>query len=160
MTGLRQRSMLPNESCRSRISRRNFSRARRERSLLAPAGHAAVDELPIAGKKNVGTEPKALHHAGAEAFDQRVGRRNQAQRRIDTGRLLQIDRNRALAAVEQRKAAGVEERNVARVCIRDFAVDDEHAGAEVRENHSAEWPRADAGELDNADALQRTHANP
>ena len=41
--------------------------------LLAPAGHAAVDQLRIAPEHDIGAEAEALHHAGTEAFDQRVG---------------------------------------------------------------------------------------
>ena len=38
---------------------------RRVRAVLAPAGHAAVDELRVAGEHRVGAEAEALHHARA-----------------------------------------------------------------------------------------------
>ena len=44
-----------------------------ERTVLAPAGHAAVDEARVARVHGVGPEAEALHHAGPEALDQRVG---------------------------------------------------------------------------------------
>ena len=44
------------------------------RTVLAPAGHAPVDEALVAGQARVGPDPEALGHAGAEALDQPVGR--------------------------------------------------------------------------------------
>ena len=43
------------------------------RAVLAPAGHAAVDEPRVAGEADVGAEAEALGHAGPEALDERVG---------------------------------------------------------------------------------------
>ena len=55
----------------------------RERPVLAPAGHAAVHEPRVAGEADVGPEAEALGDAGPEALDQRVGRLDEPQHRLD-----------------------------------------------------------------------------
>ena len=44
-----------------------------ERTVLAPAGHAAVHELGIALAHDVGADAEPLGHAGSEAFEEHVG---------------------------------------------------------------------------------------
>ena len=50
-----------------------------ERALLAPAGHAAIDEARVARQDNVRAEPQSFHHARAKAFDQGIGVSKQVQ---------------------------------------------------------------------------------
>ncbi len=54
-------------------------RGLRERPGLAPSGHAPVDQTRVAFEAYVGPKAEALHHTGPEAFDQRVGLRDQLQ---------------------------------------------------------------------------------
>ena len=57
-----------------------------ERPVLAPAGHAAVDEARVAREADVGAEAEPLHHAGAETLDEHVGALDQAQGGLDAAR--------------------------------------------------------------------------
>ncbi len=50
-----------------------------ERAVLAPAGHARVDEPVVAGAARVGTDTESLGDAGPEPFEQHVGLLAQAQ---------------------------------------------------------------------------------
>ena len=54
-----------------------------QRAGLAVAGHAAVDELRVAGQAGIGPESEPLGHAGPEALDEAVGPVDQAQYRLD-----------------------------------------------------------------------------
>ena len=72
----------------------------RHRTVLAPAGHAAVDELRVAGEARVGAEAEPLGDAGPEALDQRVGLLDEREHRLDAVGLLQVDADRAPAAVQ------------------------------------------------------------
>src|SRR3546814_21109578 len=47
--------------------------ARRERAILPPPGHPAIDQRRIFGPEALGAEPEPLPHAGTEAFDDHVG---------------------------------------------------------------------------------------
>ena len=49
--------------------------------VLAPAGHPPVDELGVAGEALVGADAEPLHHARAEALDQRVGALDEVEQR-------------------------------------------------------------------------------
>ena len=44
-----------------------------ERTVLAPPGHARVDEPLVAGAARVGADAEALGDAGTEPFEQHVG---------------------------------------------------------------------------------------
>src|SRR5271170_5273737 len=50
-----------------------------ERTCLAPAGHAAIDKLRIALKRNIGSEAETLHHARSKALEEGVGRGDQVE---------------------------------------------------------------------------------
>ena len=128
------------------------ARGLRERAVLAPAGEAAEHQARIAGEAHVGTEAEALHHAGAEALDQPVALLDEPQHHLDRTRLLEVDRDRALAAArEVVLRLGIERQRAA------LAVHQHDLGAEVGEQHAAERPGADAGELEDADAGEWTH---
>lgn len=51
----------------------------RERAVLAPAGHPAVDEPRIAGVAVGGADAEPLGDSGAEALDEHVGPLDQVQ---------------------------------------------------------------------------------
>ena len=70
----------------------------RQRAILPPAGHPAIDELRIALGAIGRAEAEPFHHAGPVALDQRVGRLDQRQRRLDPLRALEIERHDSLAA--------------------------------------------------------------
>ena len=124
--------------------------------LLAPARHAAVDQLGVAGHADVGAQAEALHDAGTEALEDGVGAVDEAQRRLDAGRVLEVDRDRA-APPRQQVAGGV-----GGVAAADAVgpVDADDLRAHVGEHHAAERPRPDALQLHDADARQRSHGAP
>lgn len=110
-----------------------------QRSLLAPAGHPAVDELRIAGQAGVGAHAEAFRDAGAVALDEDVGAFDEVQ---DGGRAfggLEVDEHRALVAVGE--VAG---RIDAEDCGAAGAVDPHHVGAQVGQEHRGERAGADA----------------
>src|SRR3970040_1739326 len=72
--------------------------ARRERPILPPAGHAAVDEARVAGERRIRAEAEALHHAGPEALDEHIGARDELPAGCVRARRFQVERDRALAA--------------------------------------------------------------
>ena len=74
----------------------------RQRAFLAPAGHAAVDQLWIAREHDVGAEAEPLHHAGAKTFDQRIGAGEQVEHLRDRGLVLQIELDHLAAAAGDR----------------------------------------------------------
>ncbi len=111
-----------------------------KRAFLAPAGHAAVDELWIAREHDVGTEPEPLHHAGAKAFDQRVGIGEQVEHLRDRRLVLQIELDHLAAATGDRF----------HVLGRADAIERDDFSTHVGEHHAGERARADAGEFDNA----------
>src|ERR1700733_3268405 len=63
----------------------------RERTVLPPTGHAAIDQSRIALGAFRGSEPKTLHNAWPIALDQRVGRLYQRQRFLELFGTLQIE---------------------------------------------------------------------
>src|SRR5439155_18844279 len=72
----------------------------RKRSGLPPSGHAPVDEAWITLERRFRTKPEALHHAGAEAFDQRVGVLDQAEGRPEPRCRFEIELDQASPALD------------------------------------------------------------
>ena len=60
----------------------------RERALLAPSGHAAINQTRIVRLHHFRPEPQPFHDARAEAFDQRVGMAQQIQYLCDASLVL------------------------------------------------------------------------
>ena len=123
-----------------------------ERAFLAPAGHAAIDQLGIAREADVGPEAQPLGDAGAERLGHAVGLLDQAQHDLDAFLLLQVDRDRAAAAVvdgEFRLGQAVHD-------MRPGAVDADHVGAHVAQHHRAHRARADARQFDDRQSRKRT----
>ena len=123
-----------------------------ERAFLAPAGHAAVDELRIAREADVGTEAQTFRDAGAERLGHAVGLFDQAQHHLDAFLLLQVDRHRATAAIvdgEFRVGETIHD-------VRLRTVDADDVGAHVAQHHRAHRRRADTGQLDDRQSRKRT----
>ena len=115
-----------------------------------PAGHAPKDELRVSLQADVRSETEPLHDPGAEALDQPVRLFHQVEDGCNRFWALQVHRQRAPAAVQD-----VELRTPASVRP---PVDPHHFGPQVREHHGAEGPRSDAGDLENAVAVQWSHS--
>jgi hypothetical protein len=109
-----------------------------ERTFLAPAGHAAIDQPGIALQADVGPEPQPLGDAGAERLGQSVGLVDQAQHDLHAFLLLQIDRHRAAAPVVH----GVFRIGEAVHDMRLGAIDADHIGPHVAQHHRAHRARS------------------
>ncbi|MNI76919.1 hypothetical protein D3C73_1331780 [compost metagenome] len=71
------------------------------RAVLAPAGHASIDQAWVACLAFLRSEAKALHDTGTHALDQHVGALDQFQDRFATLRGFQVGHHRALATVQR-----------------------------------------------------------
>ena len=116
-----------------------------ERAFLAPAGHAAVDQLRVAREHDIGAEPEPLHHAGPETLDQRIGAGEQVEHLRDRRLVLQVELDDLAAASGDRLQA----------LLRADAVERDDLGAHVGQHHAGERAGTDAGEFDDADAGER-----
>ena len=123
----------------------------RERPVLTPAGHAAVDEARIALQAHVGTEPEALGDSGAKRLHERVGRLDHPEHARDAVGVLQVDGHRPPAARRDGVGSGAAPERLGAVDAHDLRP---HVGEEL----ARERPRADAAELDDLDTLERSHA--
>src|SRR5690606_22138752 len=123
----------------------------RHRPFLSPPGHAAVDQLRVAGEADVGAEAETLHDTGAEALDQAVGALDQVEDDGDAVLALQVDADAAPAAIQQVR------RGPLRTADALGAVDAQHLRAHVRQHHRAERTGADARDLDDPNAFEWTH---
>ena len=122
------------------------------RPLLAPAGHAAVDEAGVAGEAGVRPDPEPLGHAGPEWLDESVGALHEPEDEFHRIGVLEVDADRSAAPVEDVGRKGVEPPGAG----RPFEADDfrPHVG----QHHAGERAGADAGDLDDAVSLERSHA--
>ena len=122
----------------------------RVRAFLTPAGHAAVDELGVAGQAHIGPEAQALGDAGAKALEERIGLLDEAQHRLDAIGVLQVHADRATAAREHvlRRGRWIAAHDGLR------ALNADHVGAHVREEHPGERPGTDPRELDDRHPVQ------
>ena len=124
-----------------------------ERSALSPAGHAAVHQARISREAHLGPETQPLGDSRAEAFDQRIGAADQFERRLDGPRIFQIEGD-GLAVAQQQVGSQRRGDPEARGLL---AIDPQHRGAEIREQHRAHRPGADARELHHLDSGERSH---
>src|SRR5690606_37748441 len=114
------------------------------RTVLTPSGHAAVDELRVAGEALVGADAETLHHAGAEALGQRVGALDEIEQGGDPDGVLEIDGD-----VSATTLADVGVRTVGLPGPHGTgALDADHLGAEVGQQHCGERTGSDPGDLD------------
>ncbi|MCY1361398.1 hypothetical protein D9M69_480640 [compost metagenome] len=121
-----------------------------QRPLLAPAGHAAIDQPGIERQAHVRPQAQALHDAGAHAFDQRIAVLRQLQHGANALGTLQVDADGALAALVERAGPHID------FFARLFAaLHQHHIGAEVGEQHAAERPRPQASDFQHLQTGQR-----
>ncbi len=126
------------------------SRGLRHRTVLTPAGHAPVHEPRVPGEARVGPDTEPVGDPGPEPFEERVGFADQTKDGLDPVGMLEVDADGAAVAVQDRDPTGVE----APVDGLD-AVDPQHVGAHVGEEHRRERPRAAPDELDDLHPCQR-----
>ncbi len=114
----------------------------RQRPLLPPAGHPAVDQPRIAGETRLGADAETLGDAGPEALDQHVGPAGQAEDEPGGVRGLEVDQDGALVAVDDVRRGFQAGARSAR------PVHPDHVGAEVPQEHGGEGAGTDAAQLD------------
>jgi hypothetical protein len=122
-----------------------------ERPVLAPAGHPAVDQPRVAGQADVRAEAQPLHHPGAEALDEGVGAVGQREDGVPLGRVLEVRGHGVPAAAQQH--LGVRRGQPA------GAVDADHLGAQVGQQHAGEGRRRQPGELQHPHAREGSAAH-
>jgi len=123
--------------------------ALRQRPVLPPAGHAAINESGLAGQAGLRPEPEPFHDARPHAFDQRIATFDHAQHQFGSARRLEVDADRLFAAIEDRLPAQAQGSGLS------GSLDEDHLGAHIGEQHARERTGADAGDFENADAGQR-----
>src|SRR5439155_7854778 len=141
-----------------RLHERLVARALGGRAGPAEGRDRAVDQARIFGREALPAEAELLHGPGAEVLDEDVGAAGQPPDDLDALRRLEIHRDPALVAVVDEIARGLPvlvwgpgARLVADVRI--LHLDD--VGAHVAEERAAEGPGQDAGEIHDADAIER-----
>ena len=117
-------------------------------SVLAPTGHASIDQLLVARQALVRAETESLGDARSESLEQRVGRLDQFEDQFDPLWLLEIHRDGPPVPGQHvpRAPGGAA-----------YPVDPDYFGAHVREHHAAERSRPDAGEFDDAQPVKWSH---
>src|SRR5580658_3175605 len=100
-----------------------------ERPLLAPPGHAPVNEARIAGEKRPRAETEPFHHARSKAFNERVRLVDETQRRLDALLPLEVERERFSAAQQEVVARRFRHAEAARLP----AIDANHLRSEFRQ---------------------------
>jgi hypothetical protein len=136
-------------------------RRRRVGAGSAESGHGRRDEPRVRLAHRGERESEALEHAGREVLDDDVRARRETPDRLRAGGTRQVERDRLLVAIDAQVVRGHAAARVVRrppgarhVALgRVLHLDD--AGAEVGEEHRAERPREDAGEVQHEHARER-----
>ena len=110
----------------------------RPRPRLPPPGHAPIDQPRIPLQRHIRADTQALHHAWPESLQQPIRLLDQAQRRLDPLRLLQVNRDRPFASVGQVRMPPP--RTLGPVNSHDVRT-------KIGQQHPAERPRSDPREL-------------
>ena len=130
----------------------------RERAVLAPPGHARVDEPRVARPARVGPDAEPFGDAGPEAFEQHVGaaRTAAARRPAPSGCFRStpmLRRPRSITEIGDASPPAT----VRPVATSVAPVDAQHLGAEIGEQHPRELHRPDVRQLDDPDPGERPH---
>ena len=107
----------------------------------AVAGQGAVDQPRIGSAQHVVAEAQPFHRADAEVFDDDIGAVDDPPQRRVRRRVLQVERDAPLVAVHHheraRLAVDFGRREAPRVVAVGHALDLDHVGAHVGEQHAA-----------------------
>jgi hypothetical protein len=123
-----------------------------QRTLLAPAGHPAVDDLLVARPAVLGAEAEPFGDPRAEALDEDVALGDQVEHERDALGALEVDGERALAPVDHVHPGALTPLQA----TGHDPVDADHVGTEVGEQHRGERSGTEPCQLDHADTGERT----
>ena len=115
------------------------------------AGQRQVHQVRVGRNHGGGAQPQPFHHPGAEVLDHHVRGGDQLHGGVAAGRAFQVQLQGLLAAVEYR-ALGSGAGRVA------GAVDLDHLGALVGQQHASQRSREVVAEVDDPIARQRRQA--
>ena len=121
-----------------------------QRAVLAPAGHAGVDEPRVPGHALVGSDPEPLGDTGAVRLDQDVGALDETEHRVASSGGLEIEGDVAPATPE---------RVTGRRRLRLLPIDAHHRRAEVGQQRRRERRGALGPELDDLQSVERAAAH-
>ena len=118
---------------------------------LAPARHAAINQLWVVRHAIGWAQTQALHHAGAVAFNQRIGSSHQRHRLGDICRFFQIEYDHRLPVAQwvAGRCATCAAQN-----IRAGPGDDAYRRAHIGQHAASQRARANTFKLDDANACQ------
>ena len=125
-----------------------MSRSMRQRAGLSPSRHAPVNQLRIAGERDIRPETVALHDAGSETLDQPISFLDQLQRSFDISRIFQVESDGPAPPAHHISCA-------ARATIT-LPINPNHICAKIRQQHAAKGSRSNTCELYNPNAIQRS----
>ena len=115
----------------------------------------AVHELGVARPAHVGADAETFRDTGTETLEQHVGLFAELQYHRGAPLVLQVDADAAAATVDHRvrRHEACDARTGGHV---GGAVEAQHLGTHVGQQHAGELHRADVGQLDDSDARERT----
>ena len=131
-----------------------------KRSILAITADAAEHDPRVHLAQRGKPDAESIHHSRSEALDDHVGGRGKAEKCLTPHGILEIDRERALVAVERvehRRVLIHERRHPAQVVTAGGVLDLDDVGAEVGQEHSAEWPREQPGQIEDSNVVECRH---
>src|SRR5690606_2581555 len=110
-------------------------RGMRQRTVLPPAGHAAIDQPRVALHTNLGSQAEPLHDPGPERIDDRIGLPGEPQYGLDALGVLQVDTDRGAApAADIGLGAEIFEAQSG----PGRAIDADHLAAQIRQKRAAQ----------------------
>ncbi len=120
-------------------------------------GDGAVDQPRVDFRERLVAEAEALHGAGAEVLDEDVGLTHQCLDHLDALGGLEVEGHAALVAVEEEvggRLAVLVGRPGARLVAGPRVLHLDDVGAEIAQESPAPGARDDAGQIDDADAVE------
>ncbi len=126
-------------------------------SGLAEARRGAVDEFRVQGREVGVAQAEARHHAGLEVLDEHVGFLRQTPQDLLPAGILQVERDALLPAVDAHEIGAFRTDKRAEgpgVVALPRPLNLDHLGAEIGEHHRAERAGEDAGEVEDAEAVE------
>ena len=130
------------------------ARRMRQRALLAEAGHTAIHKTGVMFVAGRGAKAQPFGHTRAKSLDQHIGAGHQLHQGSNPAGRLKVQCDRTAAACVHVKARRQRQAQAAGL----GAVDAHDIGAQVGQQHAAHRRRADTGEFDHLQSVQRSHA--